>query len=233
VFTCANKKGEPALYEINDRPAALFFTNVDDAKDELLKCNEAREADGLLNVVPFPLGEAFRLVLEDEALLVPSAAAVAAAGAPLGTNPLGQPVTLFACTDIMRERDDGAAVLPLFFVYAEAQEAVAMAIAADGAGDGSSFDIVGLPLQQAVEVLAASPGTTAFQFVTPVSSLDHVRTYWKEGQFDKTSEGEGSPENAASAPFSPAKAAAAAAVAAAEGGGAPTSVKDGDLWKGV
>lgn len=101
-------------------------------------------------------------------------------------------------------------------------------------GDGSSFDIVGLPLQQAVEVLAASPGTTAFQFVTPVSSLDHVRKYWKEGQFDKTSDGDGSPDNTASAPFSPAKAAAAAAVAAAEGGGgAPTSVKDSDLWKGV
>lgn len=66
--------------------------------------------------------------------MVPSAAAVAAAGAALGTNPLGQPVTLFACTDIMREREDGTAVLPLFFVYAEAQEAVAVAIKADGAG---------------------------------------------------------------------------------------------------
>ena len=65
---------------------------------------------------------------------MPSAAAVAAAGALPTTNPLGQPVTLFACTEIMRERADGAAVLPLFFEHAEAQEAVAMAVAADGAG---------------------------------------------------------------------------------------------------
>lgn len=65
---------------------------------------------------------------------MPTAAAVAAAGAPPGTNPLGQPVTLFACTDIMRQREDGSAVLPLFFAYDEAQEAVAGAIAADGAG---------------------------------------------------------------------------------------------------
>jgi len=65
---------------------------------------------------------------------VPTAAAVAAAGAPAGTNPLGQPVTLFACTDIMRECEDGSAVLPLFFAYEEAQEAVAAAVAADGTG---------------------------------------------------------------------------------------------------
>jgi hypothetical protein len=34
----------------------------------------------------------------------------------------------------MRECEDGSAVLPLFFAYEEAQEAVAAAVAADGTG---------------------------------------------------------------------------------------------------
>jgi len=83
---------------------------------------------------------------------VPTAAAIAAAGASPGTNPLGQPVTLFACTDIMRQCEDGSAVLPLFFAYDEAQEAVAGAIAADGTGikgpslDTSALDVLCLTL---------------------------------------------------------------------------------------
>jgi len=48
-------------------------------------------------------------------------------------------------------------------------------------GDGSAFDIVGIQLQQAIEVLVASPSTTAFQFITPVTSLDFVRVNLKGG----------------------------------------------------
>jgi len=65
-------------------------------------------------------------------------------------------------------------------------------------GEGSAFDIVGIQLQQAIEVLVASPSTTAFQFITPVSSLDFVRmNLKKDGPFSEIFENDdGAPEKA-------------------------------------
>ena len=92
TFCVANKEGQPIQYEINDVPLAVFYTDVQEAKIEL---EEARsglsEMDGL-DLIPFPMGTAFQLWGEDKAALVPSAASIAAAGAPPGTNPMSQQV---------------------------------------------------------------------------------------------------------------------------------------------
>ena len=84
-----------------------------------------------------------------KALLVPSCAALSAAGVPPNTNRYGAGVPLFACMEIMREKADGSPCLPLFIDCNEAKAAVEMATEADGSG-GEELEVVGLTLQSAI-----------------------------------------------------------------------------------
>ena len=181
TFCVANKEGQPIQYEINDVPLAVFYTDVQEAKIELEEArNGLSEIDGL-DLIPFPMGTAFQLWGEDKAALVPSAASIAAAGAPPGTNPMSQQVPLFACMEIMREGEDGTPRLPLFLDPDDAKKAMNMALESDGSPDSDPFEIVGLSLQKAVEMLATVPESPAFQFVTPESSQKYIKNYLDGG----------------------------------------------------
>uniref|UniRef100_A0A7S2HSG9 Uncharacterized protein n=1 Tax=Helicotheca tamesis TaxID=374047 RepID=A0A7S2HSG9_9STRA len=180
IFTCANEKGHPLQYsvEVNDDsfPVPFFYCDVGDALEELTKARKETEMGDELDIIPFPLGKAFQLWATDKAVIIPSKDAIMQAGAPPGSNPLGQHVPLFACMDIMQEGEDGKPVLPLFFVLDEANTAVEEATQADG-GSPEDFEVVSLSLPRAVELLAGAAEGPAFQFIPPKASIQHIEDY--------------------------------------------------------
>ena len=209
IFCVANKEGTPVAYSItvkktkeaedqdkeeNAEPITFqvpfFYTDVEDAKIELKKVKESNTAEKAdeMDLIPFPLGSAFEMWSKDQAVIVPSGKAVQQAGAPPGTNPIGQPVPLFACMEIMQEAElpdadnkEGKTkvvpVLPLFMVLEECNAAVDQAVEMDG-GKSEDFEVVSLSLTRAVEQLATQvkefPG---FQLMPPQASLEYINNY--------------------------------------------------------
>jgi hypothetical protein len=178
IFAVATQDGKPLAYTVetkgNSYTAPQFYIDIDDALEELQK---AKAGTGLedLGIVPYPLGQAFQLWARDQAVIVPNKQAILKAGAPEGTDPIGQQVPLFACMDIMQETEDGRSLLPLFMVLEEANFAMEQALADGGSRDG--FEVVSLSLSRAVEMLATVPGTPAFQFMPPSSSVIYIQEY--------------------------------------------------------
>jgi hypothetical protein len=184
IFCVANKEGKPIAYSItinkNTFQVPFFYCDVEDAKGELSKAKEAnKELAADMDLVPFPLGVAFELWSKDQAVIIPSAEAIKQAGAPPGTNPIGQSVPLFACMEIMQETPDGKGALPLFMDLEDANAAVDEAVKSDG-GSAEDFEVVSLSLNRAVELLATVPDTPGFQFIPPQSSITHIDDYLTE-----------------------------------------------------
>jgi hypothetical protein len=186
VFACANEDGKPMKYSVElgtkgsdekkTYEVPLFYTHVDDA---IAERDNARKATPQLNidVCPYQLGTIFQLWASNEAVIVPNKKAIVSAGAPPTANPMGQNVPLFACMEMAQENEAGKPVLPLFFELEDAQEALAQAVATDG-GDVSEFEIVGLNLPEAVQLLSNAnkkEDAAAFQFIPPSSSIKHIR----------------------------------------------------------
>jgi hypothetical protein len=179
VFTVANQEGKPLAYTVettdNSYTTPFFYVDIDDALEELQKAKDNTGLEGL-DLVPYPMGQAFQLWASDQAVIVPSKESVLQAGAPPGSNPIGQQVPLFACMDICQETEDGRGVLPLFMVLEEANFAMEQALKADG-GNMDDFEVVSLSLSRAVEMLATVPESPAFQFIPPSSSVKYIQEY--------------------------------------------------------
>ena len=115
--------------------------------------------------------------VDHDSIIVPSKKSIIQAGAPPNANPMGQQVPLFACMEIAQENENGKPILPLFLELDDANNAVTQAVSLDG-GKEEDFEVVGLNLPEAVNLLAnAKEEATAFQFIPPTSSLDHIRDY--------------------------------------------------------
>ena len=121
IFTVATAEGHPLAYKVENSRGVFevptFYCDIEAAKKELSDVKSGMKdqpgAGEGIDLIPFPLGQAFQLWSKSEAMIIPSANAVLQAGAPAGTNPIGQNVPLFGCMEIMEERE-GKAVLPLF-----------------------------------------------------------------------------------------------------------------------
>ena len=180
IFCVATKEGNPLAYKVNIDEAEytipFFYCDVNDALKELDGAKNNTSLEGL-DILPFPLGKAFEMWCKDEAVIVPSLNAVMQAGAPPGTNPVGQQVPMFACMEIMEEDEEtGSAKLPLFMALEDANDAVKAAVDADGGAVGD-FDVVCLSLSGAVEQIATIPETPGFHFVPPMSSMQYISEY--------------------------------------------------------
>lgn len=173
VFSCANEQGQPMQYQIGEKPLAFFFCDIEAAKEDLQKANAETKVDGL-QVLPFPLGEAFEMGAKQLAAVIPSVGALESAGAPQGLNPVGQQVPLFGCMEIAANQPDGSSMTPLFFTFEEAEAAMNMALEAAGGGD-SKFEVSILPLTKAVQTMATS-AEKKYIFEAPTSSLDYLRS---------------------------------------------------------
>jgi hypothetical protein len=180
VFTVATQEGNPLAYEVQaedetSHTLPFFYCDVAEALAELEGARNNTGMEGL-DILPFPLGQAFQLWATDEAVLIPSKAAILQAGAPPGTNPVGQQVPMFACMEIMEEGDDGQAQLPLFMSLDDANNALKLAVEADG-GKVEDFDIACLSLSGAVEQLATLSDIPGFHFIPPSTSMSYIQEY--------------------------------------------------------
>jgi len=181
VFAVANADGQPIKYRIERKDDSFdipfFYTHVEDALQELEKAKENSPTLKGMDINPYPLGGIFRMWATDAAVIVPNKRSIIQAGAPPNANPMGQQVPLFACMEIAQETKEGKPCLPLFFELEDANDAVAQAVSLDG-GKVEDFEVVGLNLPEAVNLLAnAKEDTAAFEFIPPESSLKHIREY--------------------------------------------------------
>lgn len=179
IFTVATEEGNPLAYQIDVKGKSykmpLFYCDVDAAKQELEDSRKVTELDGI-DIIPFPLGTAYKLWAQDQAVIVPSKEAVLQAGAPPNANPMGQQVPMFCCLEIAEEGPDGKPKLPLFMALEDANAALKEAVEADG-GKVEDFEVVSLSLNRAVDQLASSPESAAFRFLPPSKSMEYIRDY--------------------------------------------------------
>ena len=183
VFTVASKEGNPLAYEVvkdgKTYQVATIYCDIEAAKKELEQILEAKGKDSGIDLIPIPLGQAFELWGKDRAVLVPGQNAILQAGAPPGTQPIGQQVPMFACMDIMEQKEDGSGVLPLFLSLEDANAALEAAVATDG-GSVDDFEVTSLSLNRAVELLATVPETPAFHFIPDSRSMEYIQEYLTE-----------------------------------------------------
>ncbi|KAG7342837.1 hypothetical protein IV203_020781 [Nitzschia inconspicua] len=185
LFAVATPEGIPVAYQVtlNEEQTyniPFFFCSVEEALQELdnaKQINRGSEHAEDMKIVPFPLGTAFRLWCTDQAVIVPSKASITQAGAPPGTNPIGQTVPMWACLEISEEMENGKPRLPIFMDLEDANAAVMEAVGADG-GKLDDFEVVCLSLSGAIEQLATVPeDTPSFHFIPPSSSLKYIEEY--------------------------------------------------------
>jgi hypothetical protein len=178
LFSVATPEGIPVAYQVTLNEAKtynipFFFCSVEEAMQELEKAKEINSNERL-QLVPFPLGTAFKLWCTDQAVIVPSQSSIQQAGAPPGTNPIGQTVPMWACLEISEEMEDGKPRLPIFMDLEDANAAVMEAVGADG-GKMDDFEVVCLSLSGAIEQLATVPEESpSFHFIPPTSSMKYI-----------------------------------------------------------
>ena len=185
VFAVSNAQGHPVKYSLEKKDekfeVPLFYIFATDAMKELEKAKEQNTSLPGMDINPYPLGGIFEMWAKDGAVIVPNKQSIISAGAPPNANPIGQQVPLFACMEIAQEDEKGKPVLPLFFDLEDANNAVSQAVNLDG-GKEADFEVVGLNLPEAVSLLAnAKDDATAFHFIPPTSSLEHIRDYLSGG----------------------------------------------------
>ena len=116
VFTVCNADGKPLQYAVAGQgELVIFYADVEAAKAGLAttiaELGEAVTSN--CDIVPFGLGDAYRLQCEGKAVLVPGEGELQKAGMPPTGTAIGQPLPLFACMEMSRDGPDGP-VLPLF-----------------------------------------------------------------------------------------------------------------------
>lgn len=178
VFSVANKEGKPLQYDVDGQAVAIFYADVEAAKEELTSAQK-QFADLDCDLIPVGLGSVYQLMCDGKATIVPGAAELKRAGLPEGMPGVGQPLPLFACMEMSREGADGKPVLPLFMSYDECSEAVKQACENDE--EEETLEVVGLSLPSVVERLTSiSEDTPAFTFIPPTSSLAFIQQYLDE-----------------------------------------------------
>ena len=183
LFSIATSEGNPVAYQITvgkektfDIP--FFYCDVTEALAELEKAqtNSDKETKGgNLKLIPFPLEQAFKLWCDDKAVIIPSKASILQAGAPAGTNPIGQKVPFWACLEISEEQEgDLPPKLPIFMALDDANAAVMEAVGGDREKAGN-FEVVCLSLDGAIEQLVKSPEESpSFHFIPPSKSMKYI-----------------------------------------------------------
>jgi len=183
LFSIATSQGNPVAYQITvgeektyDIP--FFYCDITEALAELEKAqtNSENAKQGKdLKLIPFPLEQAFKLWCDDKAVIVPSKASILQAGAPAGTNPIGQRVPMWACLEISEEQEGGLPPkLPIFMALDDANAAVMEAVEGDRK-KANEFDVVCLSLDGAIEQLVNVPEESpSFHFIPPSKSIEYI-----------------------------------------------------------
>jgi len=183
LFSIATSQGNPVAYQITvgkektfDIP--FFYCDITEALAELEKAqtNSEKATEGEnLKLIPFPLEQAFKLWCDDKAVIIPSKASILQAGAPAGTNPVGQRVPMWACLEISEEQEGGLPPkLPIFMALDDANAAVMEAVDGDRK-KAYDFEVVCLSLDGAIEQLVdVSEESPSFNFIPPSKSMKYI-----------------------------------------------------------
>ena len=179
VFTVANEGGQPLQYQVDGKPLAIFYADVEAGKSQLA-IEQEKYPDLGCDLIPVGLGNAYKLSCDGKGMVVPGIGELQACGAPEGAQPMGQELPLFACMQMSRDGDAGP-VLPLFMSNADCT--IAVAAANEAAQPETPLEVTALSLQSVVEQLSAEGGPTAdtFSFIAPQASLDHQGSYLGKG----------------------------------------------------
>jgi hypothetical protein len=177
LFTIATAENNFVAYSISvgdDKTFNIPFFYCD-VTEALVELEKAQVNNKDYRLIPFPLNEAFKMWCDDKAVIVPSKASILEAGAPAGTNQIGQRVPMWACMEISEEQEGGLPPkLPIFMGLEDANAAVLEAVA----GDKTKFDdleVVCLSLDGAIEQLVTVPEETpSFHFVPPSKSIKYI-----------------------------------------------------------
>ena len=181
LFTIATAENNFVAYSISvgdgvgdDKTFNIPFFYCD-VTEGLVELEKSQVANKDYKLIPFPLNEAFKMWCDDKAVIVPSKASILQAGAPAGTNQIGQRVPMWACMEITEEQEGGLPPkLPIFMGLEDANAAVLEAVA----GDRTKIDdleVVCLSLDGAIEQLVTVPEETpSFHFVPPSKSIKYI-----------------------------------------------------------
>lgn len=177
VFTVANAAGQPLEYQIDGEPTAMFYADVEAAKEELATARKSfPELD--CDLIPAGVGSVYKLTCERKAMLLPATADLTAAGAPPDAPAMGQPLPLFTCLEMSQSSENGKPKLPLFMAWADCAAAVSQATQTDGPED--KLEIVGLSLPSVIERLSSlteEEDGPAFVFIPSSASAKHIAEY--------------------------------------------------------
>lgn len=187
IWTVATSEGDPLAYTVTvptqTYTVPFFWCDVTEALDELETSRQNTNMDDL-DIIPVPLGRAFKMWCDDACVIVPSRASVLQAGHggtgggggnSGGSSPIGQTVPMWTCLEISEEDEEtGRPLLPIFMALDDANAAVTEAVRADG-GKLDDFDVVCLSLSGAIEQLVTVPEETpSFHFIPPSTSIQYI-----------------------------------------------------------
>ena len=175
AFCVANKEGQPLQYEINGKPAAAAFADVDAAKAELAAARAEAAADDECDLIPVGLGQAFKL--DDRQLGDAGAGQGRAEGG--GRAARRRPARPAAALEGVHGDEPGGAerLRDPAALHVPRVRAAAVAQATEADNPDEALEIVGLSLDSVVERLSASDGEPAFTFVPPASSTAFIDAY--------------------------------------------------------
>lgn len=163
TFFCAVDNGAPLQFrqmesgEIYTMP--FFYCDIEAAQQELALLQKSY---GDMNIGVFPLGDAFELESKDQALIIPSQAAVERTGAAPARSsslPIGMSVPLFG--SVTQQNQQGLSVLPLFMVYEEVE--------------AKNPSVITLTLDSVVQAMTTMETPPTFDFVPPQTSLEYIK----------------------------------------------------------
>ena len=179
VFTVANSEEQPLQYQVGDQKLTVFYADVKVATKEYMTARDQYPDLGC-DIISIGLGNAYKLAVAGEAVIVPGMAELVGAGAPEDAQALGQELPLFACMEMKLEGDAGAKV-PLFMSYDDCAAAIAQESSADAPMQINAV----LSLQSLVEELAelADPTSGEFALQVPSASVQHGASYVGSGVY--------------------------------------------------
>ena len=184
AFTCVNADAEPLGYERDGKQFPIFFADAARAQQEL-ETQMASFPELRLNVMGCGLGDVAKRCLEGNALLVPSAKALAAAGDDWESS---ETLPLYTCLAMSTTNTpDGSSRTPLFMCPDEAQRSLDASIAQSGGElalseqQKAALSLLCTSLDQAIAMVldgreADVCSAGKFSFVAPRQSLEFLRS---------------------------------------------------------
>ena len=172
AFTVVNENAEPLGYEQEGKSICIFFADVERAQQEL-EMSRQRFPNLELSLLAAGLGDVYKRTVRGDALLVPSAEALSAAGDDWDSETL----PLYTCLLMSQPAADGSGEMrtPFFLDPRDAQRSLDAAIAAATSGQEAPLS----EYQKAQLQLACTSLPAAVEMVLSGRELEVSGKQWQ------------------------------------------------------